>query len=250
MVLEQILIASVVVSLISFVGIFTLSLRDELLHSLLFLSFAAGTMLGVAFLHLIPESIQIGTVDGAMQIAVFGILSFFMVEKLLHWHHHHGHHHAGEEPEHPPFTYLNLVGDGIHNFVDGTVIAASFLTSPSLGIASTIAIIAHEIPQEIGDFSLLIYGGFSKAKALFFNFLSALTALAGALAAYFFYPYIPGLTAFLLPLAAGHFIYIACVDMVPELHKEKDPGRSAMQLVAMLLGIGVIVAMGMFVHEA
>jgi len=228
MVLGQIVVASVIVSLISLVGVLTLAMRDKMLHSLLFafVSFAAGTLLAAAFFHLIPESIEMAGVEHTMQIAVAGIVMFFVIEKFLYWHHHHKHHHPGDRDE-QPFTYLNLIGDGIHNFVDGTVIAVSFLADTGLGIVSTLAIIAHEIPQEIGDFSLLIYGGFTKRKALLFNFLSALTALVGAVVTFYLYPYIPGLIAFLLPLAAGHFIYIACVDLVPELHKERKVRRSA-----------------------
>ncbi len=241
MVLEQIIFASIAVSLVSLVGVITLAMKDELLHSLLFafMSFSTGALLAAAFFDLLPESIAAGGVGWTMQITVLGILVFFVIEKFLHWHHHHKHHHKGERGE-APFTYLNLVGDGVHNFVDGTVIAASFMTSPALGIVSTVAIIAHEIPQEIGDFSLLIYGGFSKQKALLFNFASALTALIGAILTFYFYPMIPGLVMFLLPIAAGNFIYLACVDMVPELHKERGAKRSAVQLAALVLGIVLI----------
>ncbi len=245
MVLEQIIIATVFVSLVSFVGILTLSMRDKLLHSLLFVfvSLAAGTLLAAAFFHLIPESIEMTNVKHTMQLAVAGIVMFFIIEKFLYWHHHHKHHHKGDTDE-KPFTYLNLIGDSIHNFIDGSVIAVSFLTDTGAGIVATLAIIAHEIPQEIGDFSLLIYGGFTKKKAMIFNFLSALTAIVGAVATFYLYPIIPGLLAFLLPLAAGHFIYIACVDLVPELQKEIEEKKSVIQLAAFLLGIGIIIAMG------
>jgi len=251
MVLEQIVAASIIVSLISFVGVLTLAMRDDLLHSLLFVfvSLAAGTLLAAAFFHLIPESIEMTGVGHTMQLAVAGIVMFLIIEKFLHWHHHHKHHHVGDKDE-QPFTYLNLIGDGIHNFIDGSVIAVSFLTDTGLGIVSTLAIIAHEIPQEIGDFSLLIYGGFTKKKAIIFNFLTALTALVGAVVTFYLYAYIPGLIAFLIPLAAGHFIYIACVDLVPELHKERNVKKSAMQMAGFLAGILLIVALGTILEGA
>ena len=241
MVLEQIILASVIVSLMSFVGIITLALKDRLLHSLLplFVSFAAGTMLATAFFDLIPESLAGANIMYTMQVVVLGIVMFFVIEKFLYWHHHHKHHHKGERGE-MPFTYLNLIGDGVHNFVDGAIIAASFLANSTVGIAATIAIMAHEIPQEIGDFSLLIYGGFTKKKALLFNFASALAALVGALLTFYVSGLVPGLVGFLVPLAAGNFIYLACVDLVPEMHKELEPKKSAVQLAAFVLGLLVI----------
>ncbi|MDO8339582.1 MAG: ZIP family metal transporter [Candidatus Burarchaeum sp.] len=241
MVLEQIIIATLIVSLMSFVGIVTLALKDRLLHSLLplFVSFSAGTMLAAAFFDLIPESLAGASVRYTMEVLVLGIVMFFVIEKFLYWHHHHKHHHKGERGE-MPFTYLNLIGDGVHNFVDGTIIAASFLTNSAVGITTTMAIMAHEIPQEVGDFSLLIYGGFTKQKALLFNFISALAALAGALLTFYVSELVPGLVGFLVPLAAGNFIYMACVDLVPEMHKEVEPKKSAMQLVAFVLGLVVI----------
>lgn len=250
MVLEQIILASVAVSLVSFVGVLTLSMNDKLLHSLLFLfvSFAAGAMLGAAFFDLLPESIEMSGVENTMLLAVSGILMFFIIEKFFFWHHHHKHHHEGEKDE-KPFTYLNLIGDGVHNFIDGTIIAAAFMASPATGMVSTLAIIMHEIPQEIGDFSLLIYGGFSKTKALLFNFLTALTAMAGALVAYFAAPHLPWLNSVLIPIAAGHFIYIACVDLVPELQKEPNGRKSAIQLGGLLFGIGMIFAIVSLVAE-
>src|SRR3989338_9437644 len=155
--LLQILIAVIIVSLVSSLGILIFA-RKELMNKLLFylVSFAAGTLLGVAFLDLLPEVIEEGFSEIMPIFMLAGILSFFVLEKFLHWHHHHT-----EDKEHEvhPFTYLNIVGDGIHNFLDGAIIAVSFMSDTALGIATTIAIIAHEIPQEIGDFGVLIYGG-------------------------------------------------------------------------------------------
>jgi zinc and cadmium transporter len=241
MVLLEILVATFVVSAMSLVGVLTLSINDKHLHSMLYLfvGFSAGALLAAAFFDLLPEGIKDAGVQNAMALCVVGIVMFFVVEKLLHWHHHHKHHHKGERTE-APFTYLNLIGDGVHNFVDGAVIAASFLQSPSLGIVTTLAIMAHEIPQEIGDFSLLIYGGFTKKKALMFNYLSSLTALLGAVLTYYFAAYVPSLINILVPIAAGNFIYLACADLVPEMHKETGMRRAVLQLCVFVAGIALI----------
>ncbi|MBD3249438.1 hypothetical protein GF336_05315 [Candidatus Woesearchaeota archaeon] len=140
-----------------------------------------------------------------------------MIEKFLHWHHCH----KGKCDIHT-FTYMNLIGDGVHNFIDGLIIAASFSVDISFGVITTIAVIAHEIPQEIGDFGVLVYGGFGRLKALAFNFLSAVTAIIGAVIGYLISGSVEGFVPFLLPFAAGGFIYIAASDLVPELHKESD----------------------------
>ena len=243
-VLIQILIAVFIVSLISVIGIFIFINKKILDKTLFFLvSFAAGTMLGAAFLDLLPETLEHGFRESIPIFILIGILSFFALEKFLHWHHHHTEH---EHEEIHAFTYLNLVGDGIHNFVDGAIIAISFMSNIQLGIVTTIAIIAHEIPQEIGDFGVLIYGGFSKMKALVFNFLSALTALVGALVAFFYSSHFENSGIYISAFAIGGFIYIAGTDLIPEIHKETDLRKSFIQLVLMFVGILMIGAVGMF----
>ncbi len=234
--LVYILLAVTLVSLISLVGVIALSLKKKLLKKMLFffVSFATGTLMAAAFLDLLPEAIEYG-VPNIYLFPVLGIVSFFIIEKFIYWHHHH----AGEKDIHP-FTYLNLVGDGVHNFIDGIVIAASFLHSVPLGVATTIAIILHEIPQEIGDFSILVYGGFSQMKALFFNFLTALTAVIGALVGFFFLTSFEHFLPYLLAFAAGHFIYIAAVDLIPELREERNVKASFLQLIAIILGISTV----------
>jgi len=204
-------------------------------------SFAAGTLLGAAFLDLLPEALEGGFKESVPVFILLGMLSFFILEKFLYWHHHHAGH---EHEEVHGFTYLNIVGDAIHNFLDGAVIAISFMNNTALGIITTIAIIAHEIPQEIADFSILIYGGFSKAKALVYNFLTALTAVIGALAAYFYSGAIENSTIFLTSFAVGGFVYIASTDLIPEIHKEKDLKKSLVQLVLLALGIFFIWLVG------
>lgn len=239
-ILIQILIAVLVVSLMSILGIF-IFLKEKVLNRILFflVSLAAGSLLGAAFLDLLPEAIESGTKESVTLLILAGILAFFILEKFLYWHHHH----TGKEEVHS-FTYLNLIGDGIHNFLDGAVIAISFLNSTSLGIVTTIAIIAHEIPQEIGDFAVLIYGGFSKTKALVYNFLTALTAFVGALLAFFYSNSIQNSSTYLTAFAVGGFVYIASADLIPEIQKEKDAKKSVLQLMMLVLGIGLIWVVG------
>lgn len=243
MVLQDIILATAIVSLLSLLGAFSLSIKDELLHQLLplFIAFAGGSMLATAFFDLMPQAIKSAALGDAMALVLWGVVLSFLFERFLHWHHH-KHHHKGEKEERP-LIFLTLVGDTLHNFVDGTTIAATFMVSVPTGMLATWAIIAHEIPHEISDFSLLVWGGFGKKKALFFNFLSGLAALAGGLATFFVAGALPGLISWLLPLAAGQFIYIACVDLVPELHKETDEKRGLQQLVAFGAGIVFITIM-------
>ena len=229
-----ILASTFLVSAISIIGILFLVLRKKLLDkiSLMLVSFASGSLLGGAFLHLIPEALS--PYDESVFIVILvGIFVFFLLEKSL-W----KHCHEKECPVHP-FAYLNLFGDGLHNFIDGLIIAASFLVSIPLGTAATLAVISHEVPQEIGDFGILVYGGLSKNKALFYNFLTAITALVGATFMYVLYvfsPFIPNM-AYLLAFAAGSFIYIATTDLIPGLRKERNLTISIVQIILLLGGI-------------
>lgn len=234
MTLILILIAVFFVSLISLIGAFTLAVKEKFLNQILilFIGFSAGGMLGGAFFHLLPESMGFG--ESIFVYVIIGLIFFFLLESFLHWRHCH----RGKCDIHP-FTYLILVGDGVHNFVDGMIIAVSFMSSTSLGLVTTIAVITHEIPQELGDFGALVYGGFSKKRALFYNFLSALTAFAGALFVYFFSQVLNS-TTFLLPFAAGGFIYIATTDLIPELHKARKLSDSMTQFAFLLLGLSLM----------
>jgi zinc and cadmium transporter len=239
------LMSVVLVSLISFVGMLTLSIRTEKLKKALiyFISFSAGALLGDAFIHLLPEITRENGFGIEVSFSLLGgILVFFVLEKIIHWRHFHtpmenkGHIH--------PFAYTNLIGDGLHNFIDGLIIAASYLVNVPVGIATTLAVVLHEIPQEIGDFSVLLHAGLSKGKALFLNFLSALTAVLGAVIGLWLSGSIEGITKFLIPLAAGGFIYIAGSDLIPELHKHSDKlGKSVVQFIAFVLGILVMAAL-------
>lgn len=226
--------ATLIVSLISLIGIIALSLKAKTLNKILLIlvGFSAGALMGGAFLHLLPEAIG-ATVNSTVYVSVLvGFTLFFLMEKFLKWRHCH----QGKCKVHT-FTYMNLIGDGFHNFIDGLIIAASFLVSIKFGIVTTIAIIAHEVPQEIGDFGVLVYGGFSKLKALFFNFLSALIAVVGAILGYFIFAFFELFIPLISAFAAGGFIYIAASDLIPELHKEPELKKSLLSFIFFLLGI-------------
>lgn len=233
-----------IVSAISLIGIFTLSLRDSFIKGITFVlvGIATGALLGDAFIHLIPESLEEAANPTILALTIIaGILIFFVLEKFLHWHHHQGL--EGSEPEIHPVGKMILVSDGVHNFVDGLIIAASYLVSIEVGVATTIAVILHEIPQEIGDFGVLLHAGYTKTKALFYNFVSALFAVLGASVALLLGGATETFTAWLIPIAAGGFIYIALTDLIPELHKTKSLRHSALQLLAVMFGVAAMVAL-------
>src|SRR3989344_5461721 len=233
------------ISLISLIGVSTLSLRTERLRGILFLfvALAVGALLGDAFFHLLPEAFE--KTDNAPQVSflvLLGLLLFFWFEKLLHWHH--GHHGDISEIEHEdggvqPLGKLILLSDGLHNFLDGLIIGASYLISIEVGIATSIAVVLHEIPQEIGDFGVLLHAGYSKGKAIFYNFISALTAIAGVLMIMVMGSSSERMIGFLIPFAAGTFIYIATADLVPELHKQRW-SSTVLEFIAILLGVGAM----------
>lgn len=247
MVVFEVLASVFIVSLMSLLGIFTIYFKEEAVEKSLsvLISLAAGTLLGAAFLDLIPESLELMEVKNAMILVLLGFLLFFILEKFILWHHCHDKKCKHRERR-TALPYLNIIGDGIHNIVDGMVIAVAYLTDPSLGIVTTIAIMMHEIPQEIGDFGILLYGGLNRWTALALNFLTALTAMIGAIVILVLNVSFQSITALLLPLAAGHFIYIAAADLIPELQSTTSKKESAMQLTLLILGILLI----MFVGEA
>jgi zinc and cadmium transporter len=228
------------VSLVSLIGILTISVSEEKLRSALFVlvSLAAGAMFGDAFIHLLPESFQKsgGTLLPSMSVLA-GILAFFILEKFLLWRHQHT---LESSNRIHPLGYLNLIADGVHNLIDGMMIGASYLVSLPLGIATTLAVVFHEIPQEIGDFGILLHAGFTKKRALFFNFLSATLAIFGTAFALLISSSLESFSVVMLPFTAGGFIYIAGSDLLPELQKELEPAKSTVQLVAMAGGIGLM----------
>lgn len=238
-----ILLTTFAVSLISFIGVLILFFKKEILDRILLIlaSFAAGALIGGAFLHLIPEAIEgVGSDENSVLILfaylLLGFCVFFFLEFFIKWHHHH----ATEHPEIKPFSYLILFSDAVHNFIDGLVIAASFVVNIPLGIITFIAVALHEIPQEIGDFGILIYGGFKPGRALILNFLSAVIAVLGGVIGFFLSEKIGNSVIFLLPFAAGNFIYIACSDIIPEIKEKTDIRKSIIYFLAFLSGIGVM----------
>lgn len=241
------MISVVIVSLISFVGALTLAIKKEKLESILiyFVSFSVGALFGDVFIHIVPEiSNEIGFDLKMGLYFLLGVLIFFVIEQFIHWHHCHKveHHHKIK-----PFAYTNLIGDGFHNFLDGMIIAASFMVSVPVGIATTLAVIFHEIPQEVGDFGVLLYVGFKKKTALIFNFASGLLSVVGAVVTLLFLHSSEEFGMIILAVAGGGFLYIAGSDLIPELHKHEGRWRkSLLHLIMILLGIGVMLALVLF----
>ncbi len=231
------ILSVVVVSLISLVGIFFVLMKKDKLNKiiLLLVSISAGSLLGGAFLHLIPEAFEkSSSILTTSLLVLSGIILFFVIEHFIHWRHCH----IPTSKSHPhSLGTMNIIGDGIHNFTDGLVIAAAYFVNIPLGIVTTLAVVLHEIPQEIGDFGVLIYAGYSKKKALLFNFLSALTAILGALVGIIFAGSSEAFALIVVPLAAGGFLYIAGSDLIPELHKNQEKQFSFKKIIGIILGI-------------
>lgn len=232
-ILSSIIIASLVVSLISLIGA-VLPVWEKLTVrklSTYLVAFAAGVMLTTAFIDLLPEALENNTLENIYIYGLLGIIVFFLIERFFIWFHHHDKMHV------EPTAYLVLLGDGLHNFFDGLAIAAAFLGNPGLGFITTLAISAHEIPHEIADFSILIHAGMKKAKALFYNFVSALTALLGAIVGFYYLNKFEKMIPALLMFSAGIFIYIACSDLIPDLHEDFKRQRRWSTTVTFLAGV-------------
>lgn len=238
-----------IISLVSLVGIFFLAIRKESLKKLqlLLVALATGGFLGGAFFHLLPESFEsFDHPEEASLYLALGFLMFFVLERFLHWQHDHT---TGlKDNGIKPFGTVNLVADMFHNFLDGLLIAAAFSYSTEIGIATSIAVFFHELPQEIGDFGVLIHAGFSRKKALLFNFLSACTAFIGAILVLFIGNTAMHLEKYILAFAAGAFIYLAAADLIPELHAEKKANRSLVQFIALLMGMGFLLLLSGLTH--
>ena len=246
MVLAWILISTFFVSILSLIGIITLAIKEDLLSKIIFLliGFSAGALIGGAFLHILPEALEKASSTTVFYYLILGIVLFFLMERYLHWRHCHD-----KDCRIHAFTYLNLFGESAHNFIDGIAIAASFMVSVHLGLATTLAIILHEIPKELGNFGVLIYGGFSRKRALFYNFISALMAMIGAVIGYFISNFAHGFSDFIMPLTAGGFIYIATSDLIPEIHKESNQRRATLAFIAFLFGIAFMALAKQFLPE-
>lgn len=232
------------VSLVSLAGVVTLAMNEQRLRRALFflVALSVGALFGDVFIHLLPEIFEeSANFVVSSSLVLLGIVIFFVLEKFLRW----GHAHEVEECEEcvrhvHPVGPLNLVSDALHNLIDGMIIGASFLAGPAVGIATTVAVVLHEIPQEIGDFALLVYAGYSRGKALLLNLLSALFAILGVALVFAFGPASEAAVAAVLPVAAGGFIYIAGSDLVPELHRTVGWKKSLLQFVAITIGVGLM----------
>jgi zinc and cadmium transporter len=238
------LLSLVGISALSLVGVSVLVLRNATLKRILMflVPFAAGALLGDAFLHILPELSEEGGLELQASFSILaGVFAFFVLEKVLHWHHAHFPH---EEVIHPVAT-TNIIGDALHNFIDGAIVASAFLASTELGVATVIAVALHEIPQELGDFGILVHAGLAPRRALFLNFASALAAVAGGALTLIASSTVE-LESLLLPFTAGAFVYIASTDLIPELHKEPEPVKSVLQLVALAAGVGVMALLLVF----
>lgn len=246
-ILAYIIFFTLVGSVFSLIGGVLLLINEKktLKYSHFLAAFAAGTLLGTVFFDLFPEAVhesenleKSGTEVSIFIWTLLGILGFFLLERFIHWFHHHQH--AYEEKLVKPTVPLIIIGDSVHNFIDGVVIAATFLVSIPLGIITTLAVAAHEIPQEIGDFGILLHKGLGRKKVLLVNILSALTAMVGALITFWIGEQIETSIPILLAITAGFFIYIALSDLIPEIHQENRRGFAVIETSLMFLGVVII----------
>jgi len=256
------ILSVIVVSLVSLVGIFFLSLSRRVLDKVIFVlvSLSVGVLFGDVFVHILPELFhEAGVYASAIPVAVFvGTLTFFVLEKFFRWHHAHSisedvdcvdcevdaslsEHHSDDKSH---IGNMVMFGDGLHNLIDGIVITASFMTSVPLGIATTIAVLFHEIPQEISDFGVLLYAGLSKTKAILYNLGTALVAVVGAVMFYNFGTNFANIIPLMIAFAAGNFIYLATADLIPELHHEDNPKRIFYHSLWLLAGVAIMYIAG------
>lgn len=235
--LYLIILSTLIISLLSLIGILTISISTKKLEKYLIylVSLSIGALLGGAFLHLIPEALEKSSYNNVFLSVILGFLIFFLIEKIFHWRHCHE-----TECKVHTFAYMNLLGDSMHNFIDGLIIAGSFLVNQSMGMASLLAIALHEIPQEIGDFGVLLYAGLSRKKAIIFNFITAMTAVIGGFFGYFLFNNIQLPLGIILSFAAGGFIYISASDLIPELKQEKIFVKSILHILVIILGIVIM----------
>ncbi|MFH1088542.1 MAG: ZIP family metal transporter [Patescibacteria group bacterium] len=233
--------AVLVVSLASLVGVVFFFLQEKLVDKFIpwLVAFAAGALLSAAWFDLIPESLAKLSNDTFIWVLV-GILLFLMFEQVLHWHHEHRRDCETCDHRHQVVGYSVLLGDGLHNFLDGVLIATAFMVSIPIGITTTVAVLFHEIPQELGDYGVLLHSGFTKTRALYFNFLSALTAVVSALVAYFALQNIQQVLPYIIAVGAGGFLYIALTDLFAELKGGKQLSLRFGQLLVLISGVIII----------
>lgn len=240
-----ILLSTILISFCVWVAVIFLFLKKEILSkiTLLLVSLSAGALMGGAFFHLLPEASRQMEADKLFSIVLVAFIFFFLLEKIFHWRHCHQ-----DDCEVHTFGYVCLFGDAFHNFIDGLIIATTFLADLRLGIVATLAIALHEIPQEIGDFGVLVHAGFERKKALMINYIAALTVVLGGIVGYFSSFTIGNFIPYLLPFAAGGFIYIAASDLIPEIRKEPGFKKSVGSFLVFLLGMLAILAVKVIGH--
>ena len=231
-VIWYIIIAALIDSSLGLIGAFSIFLSKSKFKKLIWIlvAFAAGTLFAGGIAHLFIKGIKEVGVNNAINLFIFGFLLFYILERFIKWHHCHK-----IKCKVHPISYLILIGDGVHNVVDGLVIASTFLVNIDLGIITTIMIIAHEVPQELGNYAVTVYGGFSKLRALMYNFFAQSTCILGSVFGYYlanFFNY-----SLLIPFAAGGFVYIAASDLIPMLHEEANVKKSLISFSILVLGI-------------
>ena len=252
-VLAYILIFSFIGSVAGLAGGLLLLLNEKYAKgiSLFLVSFAVGVLVAAAFLDLLPEAVELGG-ESIWLWVVIGFGLFVILEKAFIWHHSHEilpHKHRHQHPARGSYVYLLVAGDTLHNLIDGAIIAASFLIDIKLGIITTLAVFLHELPAEIGDFSVMIHAGWKRAKIIGANLFSALATFVGALSVYFFSGSVDGNLAPIVALAAGGFIYIAAADLIPELKHEIELKNTMIQIVLMILGVALVYYLGILLPE-
>jgi len=249
------LIATVGISLLSLIGIFTLSMNESLLHRILniLISFSAGTILGASLFDLLPEAIESVPEHSVFLYIATGFVTFFFLERLIYWYHGSGHLHelddASSDGSIMGFAYLNLTGDFIHNFIDGMIIAAAFTVNLEVGIVTSIAVAFHELPQEMGDFGILVYAGFSRRLSLIYNFIAASSVVWGAFLGSIFLSRIEDLSGILIAFSAGAFLFLSASELIPEMSKERDTFKALIQMTVFLTGLLLILGLGLIFHH-
>jgi len=231
------------VGVVSLIGVSLFTIRQHILDKALLtlIGFSTGALLGDVFLHMLPEMIEDeGLSNYSWFIVLGGILASFILEKYIHWHH--CHRVECEDHTHT-LGVMNIVGDMLHNALDGILIAGSYLVSIEVGVATTIAVVLHEIPQEISDVGILLYSGYTRKKAILLNALTGLASIAGGILVIALGEHVPSAALVLLPFAAGNFLYVAGSDLIPELHKETGIAKSTVQLLSIIAGIAFMAAL-------